>query len=336
MIQPLSRFLLLIFLLTIVQKNLSAQRGDLRLMFYNLENLFDTIDNPNTHDDEFLVTGEKKWDNYRYWKKIKRTYQVIAAAGEHRPPEILGVCEVESFLPLYNLINSTPLSKYPYTIVHKDSPDKRGIDVALLYQSEKMKLIHKEFITIRFPSDVHKTTRDVLLASFLAKNDTLHVFVNHWPSRLGGQAPSEPFRMHVAGIIKNKVDSIQNESPQAKVVIMGDLNDEPHNKSLSVLTASNLINLSEDLVNSCNCGTYKYKSHWNMLDQVLVSTSLAEEDSWHVIPGSLKIFNQDFLLENDDANGGVKPYRTYSGPRYIGGYSDHLPVLLDVYFSENK
>lgn len=336
MIQPLSRCLLIVLLLVSVQIRLSAQRGDMRLMFYNLENLFDTIDNPDTRDDEFSVNGEKHWDNYRYWRKIKQTYQVIAAAGEQKPPEILGVCEVESFLPLHNLIYNTPLSKYPYSIVHQDSPDKRGIDVALLYQSENLRLIHKEFITVKFPSEPDKTTRDVLLTSFLAQNDTLHVFVNHWPSRLGGQAYSEPFRVHVAGIIRKKVDSIQQKNPQARIIIMGDFNDEPNNKSLMVLKSSNLVNLSEELLNTCNCGTYKYKSYWNMLDQILVSASLKEKDSWHIIPGSLKIYRQDFLLENDETNGGKKPYRTYLGPRYLGGYSDHLPILLDVYFSDNK
>ncbi len=328
-------FLFLTLSICSIEQGLT-QRGDIRMMFYNLENLFDTIDNPDTRDDEFLPNGERKWDSYRYWKKIKHTYQVVAAAGEQKPPEILGVCEVESFLPLYNLAQNTHLSKYPYTIIHKDSPDRRGIDVAILYQKDKVKLLSKEFITVRFPSDTNKRTRDILRATFKIKDDTLHVFVNHWPSRMGGQAYSEPFRIHVASIILSKIDSIVQTNPSSNIIVMGDLNDEPDNASLDVLTNSNMINLSESLKESCSCGTYRYKSHWNMLDQVVVSPELTNDKGLHLLPGSLKIFKPDFLLEVDEKNGGMKPYRTYIGPQYIGGYSDHLPILLDLHQSSSK
>lgn len=329
-----SRLQLLLVFLIFLAGPMFAQRGDFRIMFYNLENLFDTINNPNTRDDEFLPSGDKKWDNYRYWKKINRTFQVIAAAGETRPPEIIGVCEVESFLPLYNLANNTPLSKFPYTIIHKDSPDRRGIDVAILYQKEKVKLLSKEFITVRFPSDTSKRTRDILRATFQVENDTMHVFANHWPSRMGGQVYSEPFRVFVAKIIASKIDSINKTQQNTKIVVMGDMNDEPHNASLAVLSEVGMINLSQPLKESCNCGTYRYKSHWNMLDQVIVSPALIVQEGLHVKNSSLKIFKSEFLLETDDKNGGLKPYRTYLGPQYIGGYSDHLPVLLDLFLAE--
>lgn len=327
------RTFIIVTLLISVHRVNYAQRGNVRVMFYNLENLFDTINNPETHDDEFLPDGDKNWDSYRYWKKIKRTFQVIAAAGEERPPEILGVCEVESFLPLYNLANNTPLSKYPYTIIHKDSPDKRGIDVALMYQKEKVQLLNKTFIQVEFPTVADKITRDILFASFMIGEDTVHVFVNHWPSRMGGQAKSEPYRVHVAEIVSHRIDSLLIENSNSKIIVMGDLNDEPENISLEILTNTSMINLSGSMKEKCNCGTYKYKTHWNMLDQVLVSPALMNIEKLYVLPESLKIFNPQFLLESDEANGGVKPYRTYLGPRYIGGYSDHLPVLLDLYYS---
>lgn len=329
------KIVILLVLFFSVSDLVQAQRGDVRVMFYNLENLFDTIDNPDTRDDEFLDKGDKHWSNYRYWRKINRTYQTIAAVGEDLPPEIVGVCEVEDFMPLYNLSHNTPLSKYPYSIVHKNSPDRRGIDVALLYQGDKVKLLSESFITIDFPTDSYKRTRDVLYAVFRVQTDTLHVFFNHWPSRMGGQSHSEPFRVFLAETVLKHVDSIQLQSPDAKVLIMGDFNDEPHNASLQVLKKNGLYNFSADLAEKCNCGTYKYQSQWNMLDQVLVSPALFEKKGLHTTKSSMHIFDDAFLIEPDNSKGGTKPYRTYIGPQYIGGYSDHLPVYIDLYFQED-
>ena len=309
-----------------------SQRGDIRVMFYNTENLFDTINNPYTHDEEFLSDGDKHWNNYRYWKKVKKTFQVIAAVGEIKPPELIGFCEVETFLPLYHITQNTPLSKYSYSIIHKESPDYRGIDVALIYRPESLKLLNKEFIPVIFPSDTSKRTRDILLASFLVNSDTLQIFVNHWPSRRGGQAYSEPFRIHTANVVQSKIDSLQRVYKNAKIIVMGDFNDEPHNKSLNTLSDNGLKNLSKILSNECNCGTYKFQTKWNMLDQILVSPPLLNQKGLHTRTNSLKIFDSSFLLKNDDKNGGEKPYRTYLGPQYIGGYSDHLPIYIDLFF----
>lgn len=332
---PPCSLITLLLVLVVVVSNVSAQRGEIRVMFYNVENLFDTIDNPFTHDEEFLPGGDKRWDSYRYWKKIKRTYQVIAALGENEPPEIIGVCEVEDFLPLYHIINNTPLSKYPYTVVHKNSPDRRGIDAAIIYRNDKLKLLSSEFIEIIFPDDTARKTREIAYASFLYGTDTLHAFINHWPSRRGGQAFSEQFRVHVAEVLSSKIDSIQAVHNNAKILIAGDFNDEPHNNSLQVLVKKGMQNLSEGLKEKCKCGTYKFRTQWNMLDQMLVSNSLLSGTGLTTSKKELTIFNADFLIENDDKNGGQKPYRTYLGPTYIGGFSDHLPIYLDL-FTNNK
>ena len=301
-----------------------------RLMFYNIENLFDTIDNPLTNDEEFLEQGDKHWNNYRYWQKINKTFQVIAAAGHVEPPDIIGMCEVEDFLPLYHLINNTPLAKFNYSVIHENSPDRRGIDVALLVRTDRVKILHYTYYSLRFGWDTTIKTRDILYAKLRVQTDTLHVFVNHWPSRRGGMIKSEPKRMEASKLLSVLIDSLHNTADEPKVIVVGDFNDEPENKSLTYLSkTSELTNLSHDLKKSCSCGTYKYKSHWNMLDQALVSKCLLEKDCSGIKVDSLYILNNKFLLEPDPTNGGYKPYRTYLGPRYIGGYSDHLPILID-------
>jgi endonuclease/exonuclease/phosphatase family metal-dependent hydrolase len=306
---------------------------DYRLMFYNVENLFDTIDNPDTNDEEFLAKGKKHWNNYKYWRKINKLFQVVAAAGSTHPPDIIGLCEVEGFLPLYHLTNNTPLSKYSYSILHRDSPDKRGIDVALLVNRNHVGVIETKFYRVSFPWDTASTTREILYAALKIQDDTLHTFVNHWPSRRGGQLKSEPRRIEAAKVLMMAIDSLCINNSDAKIVVMGDFNDEPSNKSLSQLVGStDLINLSGKLKSDCRCGSYKYKSEWNMIDQVLISESLLGNNKLTYKPASISIFRDDFLLQEDETYGGFKPYRTFLGPRYLGGFSDHLPVTLELIY----
>jgi predicted extracellular nuclease len=326
----------LIFLQLFLCKNSIAQtsgeRGDIRLMFYNVENLFDTIDNPSTNDEEFLPGGSYHWNNYRYWKKLKKIYQVIAAAGEDSPPEIIGLCEVENFLPLYNLTNNQPLSKYPYTIIHRDSPDERGIDVALLCRKDKVKVLKYSFIEIRLKDKTIKKTREILFATLLTGNDTLHIFVNHWPSRRGGEDVSEKYRIQAANTLKQPIDSLLQINKNAKIVVMGDFNDGPDNQSMLILSKSGLLNMADGKKETCKCGTLKYKSYWDLFDQMLVSQGLLMYSKLRTSNESFGIFEPDFLLVTDETYGGKKPFRTYQGPKYLGGFSDHLPVLLDLYY----
>jgi len=310
----------------------------LRLMFYNVENFFDIFDDPTTNDNDFTPEGSMRWTRSRYIEKRNNIYRVIAHVGEWDPPALVGLCEVENRYVLEDLIKNTPLAKYPYEIIHRDSPDQRGIDVALLYRSDYLTLISEQFIHVRFP-DNRRTTRDILFATLLANNgDSLHVFVNHWSSRLGGQRQSEPGRMFTASLVRQKVDSIFSRNSMANIVVIGDFNDNPTDRTLtSGLQALNdtamakpsaLFNLSAYKMKE-STGTIKYQGIWSVFDQIIVSGGL--------LRGTLKtevdlshIFRADYLFENDPRYHGVRPFRTYIGLRYNRGFSDHLPVYVDM------
>jgi hypothetical protein len=340
----LSFFFLLVSLSFINgQETKLEKRGDVRIMFYNTENFFDTIDNPLKEDNDFLPGSKLKWDKWRYNKKVQHIYQSIAAVGEMRPPEIIGFSEIETRKVLSDLVYHTPLEKYNYKIIHKDSPDQRGIDVALIYRADIIKCLDTSFISIRFPGNSKKTTRDILYFKALINGDTLNIFINHWPSRRGGQKKSEPARNYVAGVLKQKIDLLLKSNPKAKILITGDFNDEPDNISLSEILAAqksfeniqpgSLYNLSWRIKDSCLCGTYRMGNYWDMLDQFIVSGSILMKGRITASKSSNHIGNFSFLLVEDKKYGGYKPFRTYQGPAYKGGFSDHLPVYIDLKFS---
>lgn len=312
-----------------------------RIMFYNVENLFDTEDDSLKNDEEFLPTGIKGWTNSRYWQKIDNIYKTIVAVGEWAPPVIVGLCEIENRKVLYDLVNKSPLVKLNYQIIHEDSPDRRGVDVGMLYRSDVFRPLSHEAIKIVFPFDTAVKTRDVLyVKGTIERKDTIHVFINHWPSRSGGQQQSEPRRKYVAELIKTKTDSILKSNPKAHIIITGDFNDEPEDVSVteSLKASPDTTNQKDDLLVNVmypyihkGIGTEKYQGHWAILDQFIVSGNLINGSS------SLKlndkrgyIFFADYLLEEDKRFMGMMPFRTYAGPRYLGGYSDHLPVFIDL------
>ena len=310
----------------------------IRLMFYNVENYFDTKDDPNTNDNAFLPEGSMRWTQKRYIEKRNNIFRVIANVGEWDPPALVALCEIENRDVLIDLIKNTPLEKYPYSIVHKDSPDQRGIDVALLYRSDYIKCIAQQFICVRFPDNIRRT-RDILYATFITtSNETLHVFVNHWPSRFGGQRDSEPSRILAASLMREKVDSIFSRNSMANIVITGDFNDDPIDKSLiSGLKAltdtaqskpSSLFNLSAYKMKE-STGTIKYQGKWSIFDQMIVSGGLLR-GTFRTDVTQCHIFRVYYLFEPDKRYQGVKPFRTYIGLRYNNGFSDHLPVYLDI------
>jgi len=321
---------------------LALKNRYLRLMFYNVENLFDTENDSLTRDEEFLPRGEKFWTKKKYYTKLEHIATTIVSVGGWDPPQIVGLCEVENRKVLDDLCKRTGLKNLNYRIIHKESPDKRGIDVALLYQKNAFKPLTYKALEVTFPFSPGSTTRDILYVKGLANNnDTLHVFVNHWPSRWGGQLESEQRRMQAAKVLKQEIDSIFKHQTFAKVVIMGDLNDYPNNKSLkNVLQAETdfdklqidkLYNLSAFIEQTKNIGSHKYEGEWGILDQVIVSGALLKADKGlKTSKENAYVFNANFLLTDDEAYTGKKNYRTYLGYRYIGGYSDHLPVLLDI------
>ncbi len=320
------------------QTKLNQGKDYIRFMFYNVENFFDTTDDPTTNDNEFTPEGQMHWTQDRYIAKRNAIFRVIANVGEWEPPTFIALCEIENRSVLNDLIKGTPLSKYAYQIVHQESPDQRGIDVALLYRSAHVTCLTKQFIRIRFP-DNRKRTRDILYATFLiSKTDTLHVFVNHWPSRSGGQRQSDPSRTLAASLVRSKVDSIFRHRPLANIIISGDFNDEPLDKSiiktLNALTdtaqnkSSSLFNLMAYKMKE-KTGTIKYQGKWSIFDQMIVSGGLLTGKASTSVE-QCYIFRADYLLEPDKRYSGVKPFRTYIGPKYNKGFSDHLPVYLDI------
>jgi hypothetical protein len=311
-----------------------------RIMFYNVENLFDTIDNPIKKDNEFLPDGLRRWSSYRYYQKLNRISQVIIAAGKPNFPVVIGMCEIENQQALEALLHFTPLKKLNYGIVHHESPDSRGIDVALLYRKELFTPLLFRAIEIRNPKDKSFTTRDILYVKGVLGGDTVHFFVNHWPSKFGGLSASKPLRALAASLLRAETDSILDINHRSKIIIMGDFNDTPFDKSVAgVLGAkpvsesseSNLYTLAYVLAKEGK-GSNKYRSKWDMIDQFIVSGSLLEGEGLYTTPELFQVFSPGFLLMKDKNYLGEKLNRTYIGFKYNGGFSDHLPVLLDLKF----
>jgi predicted extracellular nuclease len=310
----------------------------IRVMSYNVENFLDY-----RHDSLTAVpVGLNGWSGTRYFRKRDNIARVIVAVGGWEPPALVALCEVQNRRVLDDLTLYSSLRRLRYKIAHFESPDPRGIDVALLYRPQFFQPYLEKPIRIRFAADIHRRTRDILyVAGKLRNGDTLHVFVNHFPSRLGGELESESGRLEVAGILRRQVDSLFNRNAQAKVLIMGDFNDYPDNKSVSrVLEAlpddapvkeRSLYNLCYSTHRAGHIGSYKHASQWGMLDQIIVSVALLDNRaSVSVSESPARVFDAPFLLENDAKSFGQKPFRTYLGPKFHGGFSDHLPVYLDL------
>ncbi len=313
-----------------------------RLMFYNVENLFDTEDDSLTNDNEFLPDQGKYWNYHRYQEKLQHISTTIVALGGWTPPDIIGLAEIENRKVLDDLCKKTGLANLNYSIIHKESHDSRGIDVALLYRRQTFKPISYQAIKVVFDFSPGSTTRDILYVYGVTNNeDTLHIFINHWPSRWGGQLDSERNRMEAARTLRYEVDSIFRENPRSKIVILGDLNDYPENRSLTDVLKANrtfenimnneLYNLSAFIAQTSDIGSLKHEGVWGILDQIIVSgTLLNAKNGLSTKKENAFIFNPDFLLIDDENFTGKTNFRTYSGYKYLGGYSDHLPVFIDL------
>jgi len=315
---------------------------NVRIVFYNIENLYDPYDDTTKMDDEFTSSGAKHWSYSRFQTKLNHLSKTLLAIGGWEPPPIVGLCEVENKYVLNKLIYQTPLKKFNYRFIHHDSPDARGIDVILLYRPEKFKVISSKYFEIHYPFDTVAQTREILMVKGkVFVDDTIILFVNHWPSRRGGYLESQPRRIYVAGLLRSKIDSIFRTDQHPNIIIMGDFNDEPDKESLAkVLKAMSFHNEKEpgELVNLMlsgeirwDEGTLKYQGQWSIFDQFIVSGNLVRfSDDHKAIFAEAHIFREDFLTEKDDRNMGKKLKRTYAGPRYLGGFSDHLPIYLDL------
>ncbi len=310
------------------------------IAFYNLENLFDTDDDPqNPGDDEWLPSAAKQWTPQRYQEKLGRLATTIATLGGGAStggPALLGVCEVENEKVLRDLLTQPPLATSNYGIVHRESPDWRGIDCGLLYRREKFEVIGSQalYVDIGTRSDGSpRTTRDILMVVGQLEGAPLTVFVNHWPSRRGGEAASRPGREAAAQLLRAAVDSIQAADPAMGIIIVGDFNDDPTSPSLAkTLQATGkrgdaaqtgLYNPMTSLYRQGE-GSLGYRDSWNLFDQIIVSDNLAQADEgWRL--KQARVLRQPNLLQPSGRFKGY-PLRTYVGNSYLGGYSDHLPV----------
>ncbi len=318
-----------------------ARKNSLRFCFYNMENMFDCENDSITNDDTYTPEGMHHWTYYKYKQKQNNIAKVLIAMGEWGAPDIVGMCEVENRRVLNDLVRFTPLHAYQYGVVHYDSPDARGIDVALLYRKDRFRVIYEDTIHIVYPGDSVSTTRNILYVKGLVPGvaDTLHIFVCHWPSRYGGYAQTVLKRNYTAQVLREHVDAIIAANEAAKVICCGDFNDYPDNESVSeVLRArspqyaqnDDYIHLLYPYFNQNNVGTHKYQGWWGILDHLVVNRAFYEAESGYIIERQGYIYSKDFMLEKDETNMGYKPYRTYVGMKYNGGFSDHLPVYVDI------
>jgi hypothetical protein len=321
---------------------LSGQEsGDrLRFAFYNVENLFDPFDDSLTADEEFLPGGIRGWTWQRLDEKLDRIYKVLTALGGWDPPAMIGLCEVENNFVLQRLVAETPLRKHQYRILHDDSPDPRGIDVALLYRPGIFREVVYRYHRVTGHGSSRAPTRDILYVKGSLKGGRdLHVFVNHWPSRWEGTLETRPERLAAAAVLRRLVDSLFLENKQASILVMGDFNDEITDISLR---DSLQVRLNEGLpsggglflpfadLGSGTHGSLKYRGRWYGFDLILVSRALLRDPECCVSSDGFRIYSPTFLLEEDPVWLGTRPFRTYLGYRYHGGFSDHLPVYIDL------
>lgn len=329
----MKKSLLISFIALLFFVSCKQQTDHFTIAFYNTENLFDTIDDPNKKDDEFTPNSKKQWNEKRYQKKITNIAHVLSSIDKESLPTLIGLCEVENQKVLEDLVASPALAKGNYSIAHIESPDIRGIDVALLYRSNDFKIKQKEAIPIYFPGELDYKTRDILHVSGKIGKENFDVYVNHWPSRIGGMKKSEPKRVLVASVLKKKIKKVLRNDPETNIIIMGDMNDEPTNKSLLKMLDAKAPEAGSEFSNLMfyldqqNLGSYNYRGNWNMLDNLIVSASLLNHSGWDVENAKGYIFRKKWM-EYTNKKGETSPSRTYGGPNYYGGISDHFPVYF--------
>lgn len=316
-----------------------------RIASYNVENLFDCHHDSLKDDYEYLPEALRHWNYIKYKKKLDNIARVITTVGAWNPPALIGLCEVENDSVMRDLIRYSILREADYRYVMTNSSDIRGIDVALLYQRNLFKLISYQSLSIDKPSKNNRPTRDILHASGLILNrDTLDIFVAHFPSRSGGAKESEPYRLCAAQKLKEATDSIYSIRACPQIILLGDLNDYPGNKSIRKILKAEPLPLSTDTLSpqklyhllarkvgkQKNTGSYKFQGEWGLLDHIIVSGTLLQgSSSLYTEEAKANIFSMPFLLNEDKKYGGKQPFRTYQGIRYQDGYSDHLPVWAE-------
>ena len=315
--------------LLLLSSFLSMAQTRLTIVELNAENLFDTQHDSLKNDYEFLPDSPRHWTRTKYWQKLNRIGQTIISCGEDSSgwslPDIVGLCEVENDSVLFDLTRRSLLRKARYEYVMTASDDVRGIDVALLYSPFSFRLIKADTIRV-LPLSEMRPTRDILhVEGEIENGDTLHIFLLHAPSRMGGELYSRPFRKHVMERLCSAIDSLRSQYANPKLLVMGDFNDYADSPSLQLAYEHGLFNVATGAHGRNGAkGTYRYHGEWGSLDQILVSENLR---SW---VKDCRINDAPFLLEKDTKYGGVKPRRNYNGMRFNNGFSDHLPLVLHL------
>lgn len=310
--------------------------------FYNLENLFDTINQPEVFDEEFTPKGGMRWTSMKYNNKLKNLSYAISQLGTDGPfplkngPAIIGISEIENRGVVEDLIKTGNLANRNYGIVHYDSPDRRGVDVGLIYDKDQFTVESSNSIRLAYPADTAMRTRDQLLVTGTLGGERVHVIVNHWPSRLGGEKQSRPRREAAAALTKQIADSVLTADPNSKVIIMGDLNDDPMNTSCSVILGAKkdqkevapngYYNPMWSILDK-GIGSLAYQGSWNLFDQIIVSGNLLGKDRSNLKFIKAEVFNRDFLKQEEGKYKGY-PKRTHAGGVYLNGYSDHFPTII--------
>jgi len=339
----ISLLIVLIFTITTVFSQEKKAYKVNTVAFYNLENLFDTENDPLTYDDDRTPDGKDHWTEEIYQDKLKNMAKVMAEIGAEvsgSAPTIIGVCETENRKVLEDLVNQETLVEQDYGIIQFDSPDRRGIDVALLYKKKLFTPTHYKAKELLIYDDNDKSkrvfTRDQLVVSGMLDGEKIHLIVNHWPSRSGGEKRSRSKRIKAAKLNRQIIDSIFSDDPYAKIITMGDLNDDPTNPSVkdhlnakrkvSNLDIKELYNPMEDLAKQ-GYGSLAYRDSWNLFDQIIISTELTKKDFSSYRFYKAGIYNETYLV---NAHGRYKgyPYRSFASGSYTGGYSDHFPVYI--------
>lgn len=313
--------------------------------WYNVENLFDTFDNPNAYnqkggDDEY-TQAENGWSAERYDLKLQNLASVINKMNNGKGPDVLGFCELENQNVLWDMINKY-LTNKNYRLVHKESQDARGIDVSLIYRSDKFTLDMMSAWSIDL-SDGY-ITRDIIHAKLVYKNSPIHVLLNHWPSKRGGAEKSEPNRIQAAQRLMDAVNYIKLSEKNPELIIMGDFNDNPDEPALAqTLKAVSIAeypsnntaeywNLTWGIWNRDSFGSYNYQSKWEMIDNIIVNPNMLDKKGFSVLKETTEVFSFPFMKEQSGKYAG-SPFRTYAGKKFLGGYSDHFPVGVKVVFS---
>ncbi len=339
--------LLIINLLLWVNVKLYAQEQQLydikTIAFYNVENLFDTINNPSTFDDDRTPKGKYRWNTASYLDKIEKLAFVINAIGQptaKNAPDIIGLAEIENRTVIEDLVNHPLLSKNNYSIIHFDSPDERGIDVALLYNPDVFipETINKRPLYLYNNDGYRNHTRDQLVVTGYLNGDIISLIINHWPSRSGGVSKTVGYRKSAALLNKRIIDSIQRYNPDAKIISMGDLNDNPNDRSLKKIlrTSSNkkdtlasfLYNPMEKLYKK-GIGSLAYRDKWHLFDQFFFTSTLLDRSQEGYFFWKAEVYKPGFLSTVSGRYKGY-PFRSYSGGNYTAGYSDHFPVYMHL------